>query len=58
MGKVLAEAGSRGEGIVVSEIDLALSDRKERISEASVDEINLFSDRRLELYGRVTNRPV
>lgn len=54
-GQVLAEAGGSAEEIIVADVEPALSDRKERIYEAGVDEINLFSDRRPDLYGRVAN---
>jgi predicted amidohydrolase len=52
-GEVVAEASTEGETMLVAELDLARSDAKHRIFEPGEYEVDLFGDRRPELYGRL-----
>lgn len=50
-GEVLAEATSDREEVLVADIDPPRSDRKQRVFVAGEYELDLFGDRRPELYG-------
>lgn len=54
-GEILAEAGRDEETILMVEIDLARSLRKHRVFIPGDYEIDLFGDRRPDLYGRITH---
>jgi len=54
-GEVVAEASTEGETMLVAELDLARSDAKHRVFEPGEYEVDLFGDRRPELYGRLTD---
>jgi len=50
-GEVLAEAGPKDDEILCAEIDLSRSDAKRRVFVTGEYELDLFGDRRPELYG-------
>jgi predicted amidohydrolase len=53
-GEVLAEARGDEETMLVAEIDPSRSDAKRRVFRPGEYEVDLFGDRRPELYGRLT----
>lgn len=52
-GQMLAEAGASEAGLLVAEIDLDRAAEKRRIFRPGEYELDLFGDRRPELYGRI-----
>ena len=54
-GEIMAEASAEGEEILYVEIDPAQSDRKHRIFVPGEYELDLFNDRRPELYHSLTS---
>jgi predicted amidohydrolase len=53
-GEVLAQAGGDEETILYADIDPSRSDRKKRVFLAGEYELDLFNDRRPDLYGRIS----
>jgi predicted amidohydrolase len=53
-GEILAEAGTSEETLLIADVDLRRSDEKRRVFVPGEYEINLFADRRPELYAVIT----
>jgi predicted amidohydrolase len=53
-GEVLAEAGTNEEALLIADVDLRRSDEKHRAFVPGEYEIDLFADRRPDLYGPIT----
>jgi predicted amidohydrolase len=53
-GEILAEGGTNEETLLIADVDLRRSDEKHRVFVPGEYEINLFSDRRPDLYGPIT----
>jgi predicted amidohydrolase len=54
-GEVLQQAGDREEVLLVAEIDLPRADHKQRVIVPGEYELDLFADRRPDLYGRLAD---
>jgi N-carbamoylputrescine amidase len=50
-GEVLAEAGTNEETLLIADVDLRRSDEKRRVFVPGEYEVDLFGDRRPDLYG-------
>jgi predicted amidohydrolase len=53
-GEILAEAGTNEEALLIADVDLRRSDEKHRVFVPGEYEIDLFADRRPDLYGPIT----
>jgi hypothetical protein len=57
-GQVLEEAGTEHAEILISDLELDKADRKHVILEPGDHEMDVFSDRRPELYGSIVEQTV
>jgi predicted amidohydrolase len=53
-GEILAEAGTSEETLLIADVDLRRSDEKRRVFVPGEYELDLFADRRADLYDPIT----